>query len=128
MRRRADPLSCSDLRAKSVQRMSTSVAQDDDMPGLPSMHENETELLLAYIAQQRDGIVYATHGLTDEEATSRPAVSGLCLMTLIQHVAQVEQRWVALAAEGTWESDFDGYQAAFTAGDRSLADVVAHYR
>jgi uncharacterized damage-inducible protein DinB len=92
------------------------------------MHANETDLLLAYIAQQRDGIVYATHGLTDEEATSRPAVSGLCLMTLIQHVAQVEQRWIALAAEGTWESDFEGYQAAFTPGDRSLADVVAHYR
>ena len=92
------------------------------------MHTNETELLLAYIAQQRDGIIYATHGLTDEEACTRPTVSGLTLITLIQHVAHVEQRWIALAADGVWESDVDAYQAAFTPGDRSLGDVVAHYR
>ncbi len=92
------------------------------------MHTNETELLLAYIAQQRDGITYATHGLTDEEANTRPTVSGLTLITLTQHVAQMEQRWIALAADGAWESDAEAYQAAFTAGNRSLADVVAHYR
>src|SRR5262245_12130816 len=99
-----------------------------DMPGLPEMHADETELLLAYIAQQRDGIIYATYGLTDEQAASRPTISGLSLVTLIQHVAQVEQRWIDLAADQAWESDFEAYQAAFTPGERSLADVVAHYR
>src|SRR4029079_9075209 len=103
-RRPADPLASRDLRAKTTQRMTTFVPHDDDMPGLPEMHRNETELLLAYIAQQRDGIIYAAHGLTDEEATSRPTVSGLSLTTLIQHVAHVEQQWVALAADGVWES------------------------
>ena len=92
------------------------------------MTSNEIDLLLAYIAQQRDGIVYATHGLTDAEASSSPTISSLSLITLIQHVAHVEQRWIALAADGAWESDFDAYQAAFTLGDRSLSDVVAHYR
>jgi uncharacterized damage-inducible protein DinB len=108
--------------------MTTFVAHDDDMPGLPEMHRNETDLLLAYIAQQRDGIVYAAHGLTDEEATSRPTVSGLSITTLIQHGAHVAQQWIALAADGVWESDVEAYQSAFTASDRSLADVVAHYR
>jgi uncharacterized damage-inducible protein DinB len=92
------------------------------------MHVEETELLLAYIAQQRDGIVYATHGLTDDEAASRPTLSGLSLITLVQHVAHVEQRWIALAAEEAWDSDVEAYQAAFTHGERSLADVLAHYR
>ena len=108
--------------------MTTFVAHDDHMPGLPEMHRNETDLLLAYIAQQRDGIIYAAHGLTDEEATSRPTVSGLSITTLIQHVAHVEQRWIALAADGVWESDVEAYQSAFASNDRSLADVVAHYR
>jgi uncharacterized damage-inducible protein DinB len=92
------------------------------------MHSNEVELLLAYIAQQRAGIVYATHGLTDAEAASRSTVSGLSLATLIQHVAQVEQRWIALAADESWEPDVEAYQAAFALGERSLSDVVAHYR
>jgi len=92
------------------------------------MTSNEVELMLAYVAQQRDGIVYATHGLTDAEAASRPTASGLSLKTLIQHVGQVEQRWIALAAEGTWEHDVERYQAAFTSDDRPLSDVVAHYR
>jgi uncharacterized damage-inducible protein DinB len=108
--------------------MSTFVTDDGDMSGLPEMHTDEIELLLAYIAQQRDGIVNATYGLTDAEAASRPTVSGLSLITLIQHVAQVEQRWVALAAEQAWDSDAEAYQAAFELGERSLADTVAHYR
>jgi uncharacterized damage-inducible protein DinB len=108
--------------------MSTLGEHDRFMPGLPDMTSNEIDLLLAYIAQQRDGIVYATHGLTDEEAASRPTVSGLSLITLIQHVAHVEQRWIALAADGAWENDAEAYQASFTPGDRSLSDVVAHYR
>jgi hypothetical protein len=92
------------------------------------MHSNEAELLLAYIAQQRDGIVYAAHGLTDAEAASQPTISDLSLTTLIQHVAHVEQRWIALAADESWETDVEAYQAAFTLGERSLSDVVAHYR
>ena len=98
------------------------------MPGLPKMNDDELEPLLAYIAQQRDGIVYATHGLTDDEAASRPTISGLSLTTLIQHVAEVEQRWIALATGEEWENDVERYQAAFEVGKRSLADVVAHYR
>jgi uncharacterized damage-inducible protein DinB len=108
--------------------MSTFVTEDDDMPGLAEMHANEIELLLAYIAQQRDGILNATYGLTDEQAATQPTISGLSLMTLVQHAAEVEQVWIALATDAVWENDFERYQSAFSLGERTLADVVAHYR
>jgi uncharacterized damage-inducible protein DinB len=92
------------------------------------MHADELELLLAYIAQQRDGILNATYGLTDEQAATQPTISGLSLMTLVQHAAEVEQVWVALATDAVWENDFERYQSAFSLGERTLADVVAHYR
>jgi uncharacterized damage-inducible protein DinB len=92
------------------------------------MHTNELELLLAYIAQQRDGIINATHGLTDEQAASKPTQSDLNLITLIQHVIEVERVWITLATDGTWENDFERYQSAFTLSDRTLSEVVARYR
>lgn len=92
------------------------------------MHTNETDLLLNYLALQRDGIINATYGLTDTEAASRPTVSALTLVTLIQHAIDVEQRWIALATDGTWVRDVDSYQAAFEVGERPLADLVRYYR
>jgi uncharacterized damage-inducible protein DinB len=108
--------------------MSTSVTEDGDMPGLAEMHANELELLLAYVAQQRDGILNATYGLTDEQAASQPTISGLSLITLVQHAAEIEQVWITLATDGSWENDYERYQSAFVLGERTLADVVAHYR
>jgi uncharacterized damage-inducible protein DinB len=92
------------------------------------MRTNEVELLLAYIAQQRHGIINATHGLTDEQAACKPAQSELNLITLIQHVIEMERVWITLATDGTWENDFERYQSAFTLGDRTLSEVVARYR
>ena len=93
------------------------------------MHTNELELLLAYIAQQRDGILNATYGLTDEQAASQPTISGLSLITLVQHAAEVEQVWIALAdrrGRGRTTSSVTSRRSAL--GERTLADVVAHYR
>ena len=92
------------------------------------MSSSETDLLLAYLAQQRDGIINAVYGLSEEQATSRPTHSGLSLLTLLQHVIEVEQVWIALATEARWENDFERYQAAFEPGGSTLADVVARYR
>lgn len=38
------------------------------MPAQPPPHTDEAQLLLAYIAQQRDGVRNAAFGLTDEQA------------------------------------------------------------
>ena len=64
------------------------------MPGTVRPVSDERDGLLAYLAQQRDGLRYAVHGLTDEQAAATPTVSALSLAGLIKHVAQVEQHWI----------------------------------
>jgi hypothetical protein len=108
--------------------MSTFVTDHGDMPGLADMYTNEADLLLAYLAQQRDGIINATYGLSDEQAGSRSTASGLTLKVLIQHVIDVEQRWIALATDSAWDTDVERYRAAFAAAERPLADLVDYYR
>ena len=70
------------------------------MPGLVPPVTEERACLLSYLAQQRDGIRYATHGLTDEQAMALPSVSELSLGGLVKHAALVEQAWVVLHRGG----------------------------
>jgi uncharacterized damage-inducible protein DinB len=98
------------------------------MPGLVAPITDERDLLLAFLAQQRDALRYAAHGLTDSEAASRPSVSALSLGGIIKHVAQVERAWVTFI--GTGDSSVfapsDDYAAGFEleAGE-TLDDVLA---
>jgi hypothetical protein len=69
---------------------------------------DEREVLLAYLAQQRDALRYAAHGLSDEQASDRPTVSELCLAGLIKHAARVEQAWVSYLTDGDTKSFVPG--------------------
>jgi hypothetical protein len=64
------------------------------MPGTVRPVRDERDGLLAYLAQQRDALRFAVHGLTDEQAASKPTVSALSLVGLIKHVARVERYWI----------------------------------
>jgi uncharacterized damage-inducible protein DinB len=97
------------------------------MPGLGPPVADERAALLSYLSQQRDGIRYATHGLSDEQARARPSVSELSLGGLVKHVALVEQAWVTFMREGD-SSVFlppddwaDGFRLV---GGEALADVL----
>jgi uncharacterized damage-inducible protein DinB len=96
------------------------------MPGLAPPVSDERNLLLSYLAQQRNGIRYAAHGLTDEQAVARPSVSELSLAGLVKHAARVEQTWVTFIGEGDSAiflpaDDYaDGFQLA---EGETLADV-----
>ena len=79
------------------------------MPGLVPPVADEREALLAFLAQQRDALRYAAHGLRSEQAAERPTVSELCLAGLIKHAALVEGAWVSFLVEGD--------TAAFVPGD-----------
>ncbi|HEX3334741.1 MAG TPA: DinB family protein [Acidimicrobiales bacterium] len=70
------------------------------MPGLVAPVTDEREALLAFLAQQRDALRYAAHGLTDEQASERPTVSELCLAGLIKHAALVERAWISYLTDG----------------------------
>ena len=79
------------------------------MPGLVPPVADEREALLAYLAQQRDALRYAAHGLSNEQASERPTVSELCLAGLVKHAARVERAWVSFLT--------DGDTGAFVPGD-----------
>jgi len=105
------------------------------MPGQAPPLTDERALLLAYIAQQRDGIRYAAYGLTDEQARLRPTRSALSIGGLIKHVTTVEQNWVRFIEEGTSAMAFDpgseayeNHEANFRmAPGETLESIIARY-
>jgi len=55
----------------------------------------EKELLLAFLDQQREVVVWKLDGLTDDQLRERPLTpSGLYLLGLVKHLAAVEQYWL----------------------------------
>jgi hypothetical protein len=97
------------------------------MPGLVPPVVDERACLLSYLAQQRDGIRYATHGLTDEQAMARPSVSELSLGGLVKHAALVEQAWVGFIQDGdssVFLPDYDWTDGFRLVPGESLADVL----
>jgi uncharacterized damage-inducible protein DinB len=102
-----------------------------DMPGQAPAVTDERELLIAYLAQQRDGIRNAAYGLTDDQARSTPSASSLSIGGLIKHAADMEQGWIDLvlqrdrASRENQESDYhDNFRLR---SDETLAGVLARY-
>jgi hypothetical protein len=100
------------------------------MPGTVRPVRDERDGLLAYLAQQRDGLRFAVHGLTDEQAASKPSASALSLVGLIKHVTQVERYWIVelVARRPVPALPNQDYEAAFRlAPGETLADALAAY-
>ncbi len=100
------------------------------MPGQAPALTDERELLLAYIAQQRDGIRNAAYGLTDEQARLAPTASSLTIGGLIKHAADMEKGWIGTILQrrsgGSQEDQESAYEDNFRLGpDETLADVLA---
>ena len=64
------------------------------MPGTVLPVVDERDGLLAFLAQMRDALRFAVHGLSDQQATATPSVSSMNLAGLIKHVARTEQKWI----------------------------------
>jgi uncharacterized damage-inducible protein DinB len=101
------------------------------MAGLAPALLDERELLLAYLAQQRQGVRNAAHGLTDEQARRTPLASALSMGGLIKHLAQTERGWIDMVLQrdsGTGDDRTSDYGEHFRLGaDESLAEVLARY-
>lgn len=100
------------------------------MPGTVRPVVDERDGLLAYLDQQRDGLRFAVHGLTDEQATSRTCASALNLAGLIKHVARVEQYWIVelVAQRELPQLTQQDYETAFRLVDgETLAGVLESY-
>lgn len=97
------------------------------MPGLIGPVPDERTGLLAFLAQQRDLIRIAVHGLDDEAAAATPSASAFNLGGLVKHVANVEEYWMDLVA-GTARHDQSSYadNLRMHPGE-TLADILALY-
>jgi uncharacterized damage-inducible protein DinB len=98
------------------------------MPGLVPPVVDERDALLSFLAQQRDALRYAAHGLPDEQASATPTVSELSLAGLIKHVALVEHAWITFLKDGdssVFMPDYDWADGFRLVGSETLADVLA---
>jgi uncharacterized damage-inducible protein DinB len=96
------------------------------MPGQAPPLNDERDQLLAYIAQQRDGLRFAAFGLTDEQARATPTASSLSVGGIVKHVAATERGWIDLVAQRTRDGGGEAdYHAGFRLGpDETLADAL----
>jgi len=96
------------------------------MPAQVPPLTDERELLLAYLAQQRDGVRYAAFGLTDEQARLTPTVSELSVGGLVVHATAMERMWTDLITGRPSGDDPDGYLESFRLPpERTLAEALA---
>jgi uncharacterized damage-inducible protein DinB len=109
------------------------------MPGQAPALTDERDLLLAYIAQQRDGLRNAAFGLTDEQAALTPSASALSIGGLVRHVTAMERSWVDMIlqrqrpreeAEAAYGEDFifrpgDSLTAALAGLDQAAKETEA---
>lgn len=64
-------------------------------PTPPEAPGDERGALLGYLDAQRQSIRRSVHGLTDEQARSRPSASALSLAGILKHVSHGEADWVS---------------------------------
>jgi len=98
------------------------------MPGQAPFHTDEHDLLLGYVAQQREVLRLTAYGLTDDEArVAALPPSPLSVGGLIKHVTFVEQNWVDMILERPRPATADDdYADAFTMrADETLDDLLA---
>jgi uncharacterized damage-inducible protein DinB len=97
------------------------------MPGLVPPFTDERQLLLGFLAQQREALRNAAYGLTDEQARSTPSVSALSIAGLLKHASHGERSWMN-TAQGTPSGSAEEYADAFAVPPAvTLADLLDHY-
>ena len=97
------------------------------MPGTVPPVADERSGLLAFLAQQRDGVRFAAYGLTDEEARRTPTAGALSIGGLVKHITAMERGWMDNVLLRTRSSEEEAaYDRGFTLGeDEALADALA---
>jgi uncharacterized damage-inducible protein DinB len=68
------------------------------MPALASPVADERSALREYLAFHQSAFFAVAHGLTDEQARSRPTVSALSIGGLVKHATDMQRSWMARIA------------------------------
>lgn len=95
------------------------------MPGNAPPVSSELDGLLTYLRQQRDGLVNAAYGLTEDQLRLVPTKSALSVGGLLKHAAATELSWVDVLA-GREQPGEDAYLDTSRVGeDDTLASLTA---
>lgn len=96
------------------------------MPGNPPPFDNETDGLLLYLVQQRDGLRFAAYGLTEEQLRLKATpASALTVGGLLKHATVTERGWIDLIAGEAADATEGEYGADFIVGpDESLESLL----
>jgi hypothetical protein len=96
--------------------------------------ERERADLIETLAKHRSFLRQTVQGLSDEQASRRTTVSGLCLGGLVKHVTQLEESWDDFiergpAAKGSADqAAMEAYATGFRMlPGETLADLLAGY-
>jgi len=95
------------------------------VPGNPPPFDNETDGILLYLGQQRDGLRYAAYGLTEAQLRhkSTPA-SVLTVGGLIKHAATTERGWIDILAGSSPDKSEEEYGSEFVLTDDESYDTL----
>jgi len=103
-------------------------------PDLAPPHQmGERELLLAYLARQRELVFWKLEGLTDEAARSVATSTGLTIHGIVRHLENVERSWFRRHFAGQMGLRFDWTDEVadgelHVPEDVRLVDLLAAYR
>lgn len=100
------------------------------MPGNPPPFDNETDGILLYLVQQRDGLRFAAYGLTEEQLRQRATpASPLTVGGLIKHATLTERGWIDILAGASTDKTEEEYGSDFVVAEgetlASLLDLQA---
>ena len=107
------------------------------MLAMPLPVTGERQALLEYLKYQHTAFLAVSHGLNDEQASSTPTVSALCIGMLITHVTLMQYAWTLPVTSADLRPDDPrsllGMMADLENKDtvrdnESLDDLLAAYR
>jgi hypothetical protein len=100
---------------------------------IPGHRLGERDMLLAYLARQRELVFWKLDGLSDEAARAVATPSGMGVHGIVQHLESVERSWLRKHFAGQQDLRFAWGEGADDAGmvvapDVTLATLLADYR
>lgn len=98
----------------------------DDWGDFPKGHADEHDLFLDWLRYLRGAVISKINGLTDEQARWRPDGALISLLGIVNHLTNVEWRWIDGAILG---GEVERREEEFTPGpELTVAAAVAAYR
>ena len=93
---------------------------------MPAGHSSEIDMLLGYLDQYREIMIWKIEDLDETQARWRPTERASSLLNLIVHLTGVERNWSENVIAGNQIERDRG--AEFLELDTTVADAIAGYR